>query len=127
MTWMISKRSADITVDYTTISDGINTQNNDFVSTNGKLTISAGDISGSIAVAINGDLDVETDETFTLELSNISSNAILARANAVATIADDDRILTGISLPQTGQQNCFNSEGVVVPCAATGQDGDQGR
>ncbi|NTW88325.1 MAG: DUF1566 domain-containing protein [Desulfobulbaceae bacterium] len=29
-----------------------------------------------------------------------------------------------VSLPQTGQTNCYNADGVVNSCAGTGQDGD---
>jgi hypothetical protein len=27
-------------------------------------------------------------------------------------------------LPQTGQTTCYNTEGNVIPCAGSGQDGD---
>jgi len=29
-----------------------------------------------------------------------------------------------IQLPQTGQTTCYNTEGNVIPCAGSGQDGD---
>lgn len=116
--------TTDVTVDYVTNSGTATTEDNDFVSTNGTLTILAGKLSNTIAVTINGDLVDEGDETFTLELSTVSNNVILSESSAIATIAGDDRLLTEINLPQTGQQNCFDSQGIIIPCAATGHDGD---
>ncbi len=29
-----------------------------------------------------------------------------------------------IELPQTGQTKCYDTNGVEIPCAGTGQDGD---
>jgi len=32
---------------------------------------------------------------------------------------------TAIQLPRTGQESCYNAEGVIIDCAGTGQDGDR--
>ena len=59
----------DITFDFTTV-DGTALSGSDFVATSGTETIAAGDSSVDITVVINGDTDVELDETFTLEITN---------------------------------------------------------
>ena len=82
---------SDITLDYRTADDTATTSNNDYqpipLST---LTIPAGNNSAQIAVTINGDTDIENDETLKLELSNISSNATLTTPVAYGLIIDDD-------------------------------------
>ncbi len=82
---------SDITLDYQTADDTATTSNNDYqpipLST---LTILAGNNSAQIAVTINGDTDIENDETLKLELSNISSNASLTTPVAYGLIIDDD-------------------------------------
>jgi len=117
--------TTDVSVDYASKDGKATTLNNDYVATNGTLIIAVGSRSGTIEVTINGDLDTENDENFTLDLNNVSNNAVLARASANAIIVGDDRLLANIGLPKTGQKNCFDSKGDFVPCAGTGQDGDQ--
>ena len=51
--------------------------------------IPAGQTSGKITVAVNGDTTDEGDETFTLTLSG-PSGVTLADASGTATIRDDD-------------------------------------
>lgn len=117
--------TTDVSVEYATKDGNATTQDNDFVTSTGILTIPTGGKTANIAVTINGDSNIEYDETFTLELSNISNNAVLSRGSVIATIVGDDIIIAKIDLPKTGQKNCFNSKGNIVSCAATGQDGDQ--
>jgi hypothetical protein len=52
-------------------------------------TIAAGATSASVAVTINGDTAVEPNETFTVNLSNVSG-ASVADAQATGTILNDD-------------------------------------
>lgn len=56
----------------------------------GRATIAAGQTSAVIPVAIRGDTAIEPDEGFTVTLSNPSAGAVLGRAAATGTIANDD-------------------------------------
>jgi uncharacterized repeat protein (TIGR01451 family) len=77
-----------ITVNYATV-DGTATAGSDYVATNGVLTFSPETTNQTVSVIINGDLQVEPNETFTVQLSN-PTNATIATASATATILDDD-------------------------------------
>ncbi len=82
--------SNDITVDYATAigsADG-----DDFAATSGTLTIPANSSNGTITVQVNGDPDIEPDETFTVNLVNPSpsSNVTITKPEGIGTIIDDD-------------------------------------
>ena len=63
----------------------------DLASTTGTLTIGGGDTAGTFTVTAAGDSTDEHDETFTVTLSGVSSNAQLATdPTATGTITDDD-------------------------------------
>ena len=63
----------------------------DLASTTGTLTIGGGDTAGTFTVTAAGDTTDEHDETFTVTLSEVSSNAQLATdPTATGTITDDD-------------------------------------
>lgn len=76
-----------VSVDYSTPGNTA-TAGNDFVSTSGSLTFSPGQTTKTITVVINGDTQVEPDETFSVVLSN-ASNASIAN-QATGTIKNDD-------------------------------------
>jgi hypothetical protein len=78
------------TVDYTT-ADADAVAGGDYVATSGTLTFAPGETSKTITVDVNGDTDVEGDETFTVVLSN-PSNAIVSVNQGIATgtIQNDD-------------------------------------
>jgi subtilisin family serine protease/subtilisin-like proprotein convertase family protein len=82
-----------VTVQYAT-ADGTASAGTDYVARTGVLTISAGQTVGTITVTVNGDMLVEGNETFFLNLSN-PVNAILEAAQGVATIFNDDGTLSG--------------------------------
>lgn len=78
-----------ITVDYKT-TDGTASSASDFGATNGTVTFLSGDpTTKTISVNVNGDSEDESDETFTVDLSN-ATNALIADAQAVGTITNDD-------------------------------------
>ncbi|HIK91807.1 MAG TPA: hypothetical protein EYG03_07475, partial [Planctomycetes bacterium] len=65
----------DVLVDYTTQDGTATTADGDYVAQTGTLTINrAGDIAGTIDIAINGDTSIELDETLSLILSNLQAN-----------------------------------------------------
>ncbi|MGH7484841.1 MAG: Calx-beta domain-containing protein, partial [bacterium] len=80
-----------VSVDYAT-SSGTATAGTDFTSANGTLNWADGDSADkTIAVNVANDSTDESDEAFTLTLSNPSAGAILgSNSTATVTITDDD-------------------------------------
>ena len=81
--------SEDVSVDYMTI-DGTAIAGEDYQAVVDTLTISAGETSKTISVAINGDQEIENDETFSLNLNNPVGVSI-ANDQVVTTIVNDDQ------------------------------------
>ena len=90
--------AADVTVEYATTdgtatSDSSDSDGADFTAaaSGAELTITTGQTSGTISIATGNDTVDEDDETFTVTLSNPSSNAALGvDKTATGTIEDDD-------------------------------------
>lgn len=93
----LSRASAKtVTVKWAT-ADGTATAPADYTQTNNQITFSPGTVSQNITVQIVGDTVDETDETFTVTLSD-PTNATIAAGTATGTIRDDD----GPSITITG-------------------------
>jgi len=71
-------------------ADGTAAAPGDYAAANGTLTFAPGELQKSVAVAINGDIAVEPDETFTVTLAS-ASDATLGRQVGSGTIRNDDR------------------------------------
>ncbi len=84
-----SPSTETVTVGYGT-ADGTALQSSDYISTSGTLTFAPGVTSQTITVAVNGDITVEPNETFTVNLTSASSNATIADGQGLATILNDD-------------------------------------
>ncbi len=80
----------EVDVDYAT-SNGSATAGSDYVAASGTLVFAAGETSKQIEVTVNGDIEVEGDETFTVTLS-APFNADLGTSAATGTITNDDNI-----------------------------------
>ena len=78
----------------------------DYLATNGIISFPPGVTSTSVVVRVNGDVLVEPDETFSVDLS-APANATLAISNAVGTILNDD------GLP--GQLDHFSWSAIASP------------
>ena len=76
--------SGTVTVDYET-SDGTADAGDDYTATSGTLSFSAGTTSKTLTVPIADDTENESDETFTVTLSN-ASGADLGTSTATGTI-----------------------------------------
>ena len=81
--------STGISFDYTSVDQSATLGNNDYQAVSGTLSLPAGVTQGVIEVLINGDTDVETDETFILNFAN-PQHAILGDSSTVGTIINDD-------------------------------------
>jgi 2',3'-cyclic-nucleotide 2'-phosphodiesterase (5'-nucleotidase family) len=83
------------TVDFAT-SSGTATSGTDFTATSGTLTFTAGGAATqNVSVSILGDTSIETNETFTVTLSNLvvtSGTAAITDASGTGTITDDDSV-----------------------------------
>ncbi|MEQ1538552.1 MAG: peroxidase family protein [Sphingorhabdus sp.] len=78
-----------ITVDYAAADGTATLANNDFQSLAGSLTFNPGDpLTQTVTVAINGDIQLEANETVALGLSNAIGAAI--GASTAGTITNDD-------------------------------------
>ncbi|XZO03379.1 MAG: Ig-like domain-containing protein [Microcoleus sp.] len=84
-----------VTVDYTT-TGGTASSGIDYMYLQGKLEFAPGETKKTIKVPVNGDTDIENDETFNLVLSK-PSNFTLKKATGTATIVDDDKPVASIS------------------------------
>jgi hypothetical protein len=79
-----------ITVDYAT-QNNTAIEPSDFTSKTGTVTFSPGDTEETVTVTVNGDTTLEANETFFVNLSNNSSNSILAfGTKGTGTITNDD-------------------------------------
>ena len=79
----------DVSVNYTTVDGTATVADGDYIATSGSLTITAGKMSETITVPVSGDHRIETDETFTVDLS-IPVNATISDASGQGTITNDD-------------------------------------
>ncbi|HBB33561.1 MAG TPA: hypothetical protein DC064_17615 [Cyanobacteria bacterium UBA9273] len=80
------------TVNYAT-ANGTATAGSDYTATTGTLTFAVGETSKTISVPIIGDTTNESNETFTLNLTN-PTNATIADAQGGGTITNDDTSTT---------------------------------
>lgn len=61
------------------------------------ITFNPGETSKIVTVVVNGDSNIESDETFTVQLSNQSANATISDPTGTGTIDNDDFALLSIS------------------------------
>lgn len=91
MTFTITRTgdAVPVTVSFAT-EDVTATAGVDYVATSGIRLLGAGETSETVEVVINGDIDLEADETFRLVLSNPTNGVTLADGIGIGTILDDD-------------------------------------
>jgi Calx-beta domain len=78
-----------VTVGYAT-ADGSASAGSDYVAKSGTLTFPKGATVRTVVVFVKGDRLAEGDETFFVNLSNPSSNAVVADSQGRGTILNDD-------------------------------------
>ena len=78
-----------VTVDFTT-APGTATAPSDYTITAGTLTFAPGQTTRNVTVPVVGDTNVEPDETFFVNLSNLSGGGTIGDAQGQATIINDD-------------------------------------
>jgi PA14 domain/Pectate lyase superfamily protein/Calx-beta domain len=90
--------SRTVKVPYT-INNGSATAGSDYVDNDGVLTFTAGQISKTITVLVNGDTTNEQNETFTVKLGTPSNAVLGTTQQSTGTIVNDDG---GTSTPTAG-------------------------
>ena len=83
--------SQTVDVDYATADGTATTANSDYVAKTGTISFAPGETSKTITVSVNGDTDVESDETFNVNLTS-ATNANIIDAQGIGTIVNDDSI-----------------------------------
>ena len=76
-------------VDFTTQDNSATTADNDYQTNSGTLTFLPSETTKQMTVLVNGDTTYESNEAFTVHLSNASS-ATINRADGIGTITNDD-------------------------------------
>jgi len=84
--------TSSTTVNWAT-ADGTAKAGSDYVGASGTLTFAPGETTKTISISVNGDSTYETDEAFTVNLSN-PSGATLGTATGTVTITNDDAMPT---------------------------------
>ncbi len=91
---LTSSSNAPVTVHFAT-SDMLATAGEDYVATSGSVTFAPGETSQTITVQVNGDVNMEADENFLINLDN-PTNARLDVTQASVTIQSDDNAVLHI-------------------------------
>ncbi|HQF56343.1 MAG TPA: Calx-beta domain-containing protein, partial [Fibrobacteria bacterium] len=79
-----------VTFTWKTIPGGSATAGSDFVAASGTRTIAAGTTRDIFSVTVNGDLNLEPDETFKIEVTPVTGLRDAAPDTGTATILNDD-------------------------------------
>ncbi|WP_166828858.1 Calx-beta domain-containing protein [Thalassoroseus pseudoceratinae] len=100
---MDRKVEHDVTVDYKLVA-GTATAGLDYTDKSGTVTISAGNTSATVTISVIGEVLVEDDETFSIELSNIDAGEYSVEfpddaesESATATIENEDIVKVSIN------------------------------
>lgn len=100
MTFTVSLSTAfpkPVSVSYTTRDGSARTADSDYVAAAGTLNFAPGETRKTIGVTINGDTNLETDETFSLILS-AATNGRISRGTAIGTITNDETDKPGFQI-----------------------------
>ena len=98
--------TSDIQIAYD-ITGGSAIAGDDFIQKSGTAIILAGSSSTIVAITINGDLEIEKDETIDAEirLINPSASISISRATAIGTIKDNDILFLSINNVEVTEGN----------------------
>jgi chitinase len=106
----------DAVVGYAT-SDGTATAGTDYVAVSGTLTIPAGATTATVDVTVDGDTLYEANETFSLALLG-PTDASVGDGDALATIVNDDRAPTTITIAVSRGRKLVTASGILEPTQA---------
>ncbi|HEX5096575.1 MAG TPA: Calx-beta domain-containing protein, partial [Acidimicrobiia bacterium] len=104
------------TVDWAT-ADGSATEGSDYTGAGGTLTFDPGVTSQPVSVDVLGDTMFESDETFTVTLSNPTGSTI-GSGTGTGTITNDDKAVTTLTLAITKTKAKVGAKGVLERATA---------
>jgi hypothetical protein len=79
-----------VSLSYQTVNGTATTGNNDYVAKSGTLTFAPGETRKEITIEVKGDTKKEANETFYLDLLDLSTNALFTKNRGIGTILNDD-------------------------------------
>ena len=89
----------------------------------GTVNFAAGEYSRTITVLVAGDTVGEFNETLSVQLSNVTGNAIIADATAIGTIVNDDPLpLTIMQIQGAGHTSAYVGQTVLTSGIVTAVD-----
>ena len=91
--------TAAFDVNFATSDGSARIADHDYVANAGTLHFGAGDTTQTISVTINGDTQLESSETFFVDLSGATNDAGVIHGHAIGTIADDDAAFASVTFP----------------------------
>jgi hypothetical protein len=90
---LTASTGSPVTVDYATANGTATVANNDYQAVSGTLTFAPGQTSRVVTVSVVGDLTPELDETFFVNLSNLTGGGTINDGQGVGTIVNDDGLI----------------------------------
>jgi chitinase len=113
--------SNTVTVDYAT-ANGSATAPADYVADSGTVTFNPGEVSKQIVVQVAGDIVIESNETYSVSLSNPTNATIAGSGFGLGTITDDDNrtISIGNSTVTEANAGTTNATFTVTLSASSG-------
>ena len=93
-TFTVTRTGGNAAFDLTyATADGTATAGSDYVAQpTGTVSFAAGDLTKTISVTINGDATVEPDETFFVNLLNVTGGGTIVKSQGIGTISNDDAV-----------------------------------
>ncbi len=79
-----------VTMSFRTVNGTATTSNRDYVAKSGTLTFAPGETTKTITIEVKGDNRKEANETFYLDLFDLSTNASFTKDRGIGTILNDD-------------------------------------
>jgi len=115
-----SSNTSAVAVDYATVDGTATTAGNDYASASGTLSFTAGGaLTASVSVTVNGDMTFESNETFTVSLSN-ATGAFIQDSSGTGTIQNDDATAPSITT-QPASTSVASGSTATLTVAASGQ------
>lgn len=89
---------APVTVNFATADGTATVADSDYLPRSGVLTWAPGQLVAGVTISVVGDVTVEPDETFLVNLSNLSGGGVITDPQGVGTIVNDDVGLESLEL-----------------------------
>jgi hypothetical protein len=106
-----------VSINYAT-EDGSAAAGNDYVAKSGTLTFPPGTTSNSILITVNGDTQVEPDETFRINLTNpVNASSFLPVSQITVTIVNDE---SSMQLSAASYSVGEGNPTLIIPVSRTG-------